>query len=466
MKLSLEKFLVFKHHLHMFFQLDDYPFETKIFYPTVDLNALLDQYPADQMQTIYATIAFFEGFKYCLVFPETYDVSAIAGDLPEAVTQAFSDWFPKAWSQHLYENERFDYKGPKIISSQAYKDRVQPCVINTKSDKVLACNGGGKDSFVMMEMLEKASFDYDSYQFGRTEYGKLCTQQHLMDINCTLLKPSQTHHVNVYDDFTDGIFCTTYFPDIKGDSATGNPCQVGTPEGIFETIPVCLAHSIRYVATGNEKSADEGSLYSQDLGHQVNHQWIKSLEAETCFKDLISENLVSDLEYFSLLKPIHDTRIYDFFAGRKDMLPFIHSCNIEKPWCKKCPKCAYVWSNFVAIFDYDSVFDVFHVNLLDDPDLTLSFRQLLGLENRNAFECVGEIHETRLAFKAMYEKGVSGHAMDIFVAEVLNQQDESYWHRIYEQYMAIDQDNHNIPHDLFDRIYGDKVAVSSIMKKA
>ena len=454
MELKINGFDVFKHHLHIVYQLGDYAFETKIVYPTVDLQKLAEDYPADQIETVYASIAFFEGFKYCLVFPETYDVSAIANSLPESAVKAFDKWFPYAWSQHIYENGRFDYKGPKITTSEPLKSQNTPCVIKQPKQKVLACNGGGKDSFVMMRMLEDAGYEYDSYQWARTEYGKLRAQHDLMDLNASPLNPSNTHRISVYDDFTDGVFSNLYWPEVGGESATGNPCQVGTPEGMFEAVPVCLAHNIPFIAVGNEKSADEGNLYSEDLGHQVNHQWIKSLDAETQFADFISGSLVSNVDYFSLLKPIQDTRIYQIFSASPEALPSIHSCNIEKPWCKKCPKCAYVWANLVAVFDYDSVYAVFQTNLLDDPDLTLSFRQLLGLEDQNAFECVGEIHETRLAFKTLYENGVKGKAMDIFEEEVLPILDAQYWRETEAKYTAVDAKNHNIPEEIFSKIYG------------
>ena len=76
-----------------------------------------------------------------------------------------------------------------------------------------------------------------------------------------------------------------------------------------------------------------------------------------------------------------------------------------------------------------------------------------GLEDHNAFECVGEIHETRLAFKKCYKKNVSGKAMDIFIAEVLEKTPSTYWQEIEEKYNLVDKNNHNIPKDLFLKLY-------------
>jgi len=237
---------------------------------------------------------------------------------------------------------------------------------------------GGEDSFVMMKLLEDAGVEYSALQWARTEYGKITHQHALMDLNYKYLTPKGIHRLSVYDDFTDGVFTSLYRPDIVGESALGNPCQVGTPEGAFESILICLAENISSIAFGNEKSADQGSLYSNDMELDINHQWMKSLEAEKSFADFIRSTLVSNINLFSILKPIHDTTIYRLFSRYPEMLPFVHSCNVEKPWCKKCAKCAYVWLNLMASFPVENVNDVFKTNLFDDPDLILSFRQLMG----------------------------------------------------------------------------------------
>ena len=453
MHLKINAFKVFQHHLHFDYSLDATPFETKIFYHSVDLFALNNEYGVEATYNIYAHIAFFEGLKYCLGFPETYDVTSLASHLSAESLDAFKDWFVPAWSQHLYENERFDYKGPELLCYGKLKEKAAPISLAIHKSHVLSANGGGKDSYVMMRSLEDLGTPYSAYQFARTEYGKLRSQHTLMDMNYQYLTPEKIHCVSVYDDFTDGIFANLYYPDVGGESAVGNPCQVGTPEAIFEALPICLAEKIPFIAFGNEKSADEGNVYSEKLGLAVNHQWIKSLDAEKKFASFIQANLVRNVNYFSLLKPIHDSVIYKLFSKHPEMLPYIHSCNIEKPWCKKCPKCAYVWLNFMAIFPFEAVDSVFKANLLEIEVLQPSFRQLLGLGEHNAFECVGEIHETRLAFKKCYEKGLRGQAMTMFKDELLDILPPSYWVETEKKYNQSDNVNHNIPADLFQKFY-------------
>lgn len=70
--------------------------------------------------------------------------------------------------------------------------------------------------------------------------------------------------------------------------------------------------------------------------------------------------------------------------------------------------------NLTSIFGYDAVFSVFRENLWDVPALHQSWLELLGLGDHNAFECVGEVDETRLAFEACRRAGYTGKAMDTF----------------------------------------------------
>ena len=55
-------------------------------------------------------------------------------------------------------------------------------------------------------------------------------------------------------------------------------------------------------------------------------------------------------------------------------------------------------------------------NLWDEPALQQYWLELLGLGEHNAFECVGEVDETRLAFYACSKQpDVGGKAMEVFL---------------------------------------------------
>jgi len=117
----------------------------------------------------------------------------------------------------------------------------------------------------------------------------------------------------------------------------------------------------------------------------------------------------------------------------------------------KCSKCAYVWLNFIARFPKTKVDAVFHTNLFNDPALLQYWRELMGLTEHNAWECVGEIHETRLAMKMCVEKGLEGKALDIFKENVLNKLDID-WDGLVAKYDRVYDTDHNIPPHIFKRI--------------
>ena len=101
--------------------------------------------------------------------------------------------------------------------------------------------------------------------------------------------------------------------------------------------------------------------------------------------------------------------------------------------------------------DYLAVDRVFGVNLFDDPDLLMIFRQMIGLEEHTPFECIGEIDESRLAMKQCLAKGLSGKALDMFEREVLS--DSSIdWEKLEEKYDKVYTQDHSIPNEIFQKI--------------
>jgi len=151
-------------------------------------------------------------------------------------------------------------------------------------------------------------------------------------------------------------------PDPKDEAILGHPCQTGWPELAIESLPFTLLHGYGGFALGNERSADSAQVAQSTLdgGRQVNHQWLKSFEACTALRLFLRGSVAESIEIFSALKPLHDYRIYRLVQRYPAVLPAIHSCNIVKPWCRRCPKCAYVWVNLCAIFGEEKLRPIFH----------------------------------------------------------------------------------------------------------
>ena len=81
-KLKVEKLDIFDKHIMMTHSLNDtHMFQTKVFYPNGELVELKKFYQENELRKLYCHIAFFEGFKFMMAFPHTYDITHIEDGL-------------------------------------------------------------------------------------------------------------------------------------------------------------------------------------------------------------------------------------------------------------------------------------------------------------------------------------------------------------------------------------------------
>ncbi|NES41688.1 hypothetical protein [Moorena sp. SIO2C4] len=445
--IKLDKLTIHEHHLEIIYSADKFNFSTKVFYHDVSFSLLASKYSQAVIHQIAAYIALFEGMKLSSLFPKYYDINLVAENLSQPVLELFAKIYQGVFGQHWYENNITDYPGPELIYSQGSLSNSKPTSIFGDNSTVLAGCGGGKDSIVAMKMLQEADVPFASMQYSHSVYGKADIQHNLISGVLEHVTPIKKHKISIYDDFIDYPFLQLYFPDNSGIIVPE------TPVSIFESLPLMLHEGYKYLALAHEKSANTGNLFWEKLGKEVNHQWGKGYEAEKELNEFIQENILSNFSYFGILQPIYDFRIFKNLAKYPEVLPKIHSCNIQKPWCKKCPKCAYVWLGLMAVFEPASVDAVFGSNLFDDDDLLPIFREMIGLAEHTPFECIGEIDESRLAMKKCLEKGLSGKALEIFKHEVLV--DSSIdWQQLEQKYDRVYDTEHAIPDWIFSKIRG------------
>lgn len=162
------------------------------------------------------------------------------------------------------------------------------------------------------------------------------------------------------------------------------------------------------VVMSNEQSANEGNLVRDGL--TINHQYSKSLEFEQDFNDLMTNNILQNFCYFSLLRPLSESGIAALFARTPKYFPTFKSCNRnfhlaegdrKYGWCCDCPKCRFVFLALAPFIGKAEMIRIFGRDLLDDPRQESGFRELLGLQGHKPFECVGEIGECRLLLKSL-----------------------------------------------------------------
>lgn len=382
--------------------------------------------------------------KFCSLFPQYYDISVIAEYLETAVLDLFVQIYQGVFGQHWYENNITDYQQPEIITSQEL-GKSQPTTILGDHQTILAGCGGGKDSILAMKMLEEVAIPFASMQYSHSVYGKADFQHHLISQVLECVKPTSKHQISIFDDFTEFPFLKLYFPENSGITAPE------TPVSIFESLILMLDQGYNYLCLAHEKSANTGNLFWDEIGKEVNHQWGKGLEAEQILDQFIQEHLLTNFKYFSILQPIYDYRIFKNFSKYPEFISKIHSYNVQKPWCKKCPKCAYVWLGLMAFSQQSIVNEVFKNNLFDDVELLPTFREMVGLGEHTPFECIGEIEESRLYMKRCVERGLTGKALDMFTEEILSDK-RINWQEIEKKYNSVCSTEHTIPDWIFEKI--------------
>ncbi len=402
-----------KHQLSITYFFNDYRFEVALWYDTVDFSVLESRYGRSYIDWLCFHIAAFEFNKLTSLRPDQVDF----GDYRHYCTKAFFTlWLKiqqKVWAQWRYENNAPNYQGPALAHLFASLENIPQKVSNQLgTTEVLAFCGGGKDSLVSARLLENLNIPYASFVYSNSIYGTAQKQHQLIDQLLSGLKPSKVHRQFVYDSFVD---CPIL--NIATDIPSSLLLAAETPSSIFASLPIVLTEGYHHIALGHERSANVGNLIWEKTGEDINHQWGKSYEAEQLLNSYIKQSLIDNFSYFSILQPIYDVVIFNLLKENTDLLPYAHSCNISKPWCKKCPKCAYVWLNYMAYLPVDLINQIFDgVNLLDIEENQLWFEQMLGLGAHTPFECIGQIEESRLALHLCKQKGVSGKAMRFYEA--------------------------------------------------
>jgi hypothetical protein len=164
--------------------------------------------------------------------------------------------------------------------------------------------------------------------------------------------------------------------------------------GFVSVLMAALAGS-KYVALSNESSANEPTVATGE-----NHQYSKSFEFESDFRNYVFNNLNEDLEYFSFLRPLSEYSIAKLFSQFKHHHKVFKSCNAGSKtdsWCCNCSKCLFTNIILSPFLGLTQRVQIFGKDLYEDPGLQKYFDELTGLADEKPFECVGTIDEVNLA---------------------------------------------------------------------
>jgi UDP-N-acetyl-alpha-D-muramoyl-L-alanyl-L-glutamate epimerase len=168
----------------------------------------------------------------------------------------------------------------------------------------------------------------------------------------------------------------------------------------FITVLTAVLSGNKYIALSNESSANEATI----PGTRINHQYSKSVEFESDFREYLAKYITPDIDYFSFLRPLNELQIASLFARFPAYLPVFKSCNAGSKtdtWCGKCSKCLFTYIILSPFLNPQNVEKIFGSNLLNDAELLPVFRELIGTSETKPFDCIGTIDDVNSAVAEM-----------------------------------------------------------------
>lgn len=176
--------------------------------------------------------------------------------------------------------------------------------------------------------------------------------------------------------------------------------------------------NIPNMALSNESSANESTIAGED----INHQYSKTIEFESDFRNYVKENISEIFNYYSLLRPLSELQIAALFSLESKYNRVFRSCNVGSKtdsWCGKCPKCLFTFIMMSPFLTISELEQIFGKNLFQDKELLEYFKELSGISENKPFECVGTVDEVNIALaytaQFVYKKDKIPYLLDYYL---------------------------------------------------
>ena len=391
--------------------LDDLRFHTTVWYEDLDLHELAREHGEQLVERLCVHVALFQLNTAASLRPDAIALGRYARYLTPELRDLWATVFRNVWAQWRWEHGLPDYHGPRFV------DPVQPSVraVATKpgATELLAFCGGGKDSLVALRLLERAGLPFATLGYSHSIYGPAEPQHALLERVASHVGRARAERQWIFDDVLDSPVAK-----LRPELGVHSLLAAETPASVFAALPLALARGYRGLVVAHEHSANTGNLVWDATGEEVNHQWGKGWQAEQLLDHYVGAHLLAGVRYFSVLQPISDEVIFELLARDAPLAALTHSCNLAKPWCKACAKCAYVWLQFAAHLPAEVVHATFGESLIERADNARWFDELFGLAEHSPFECVGSPPEARLALELARRRGVTGPRLEAYAARI------------------------------------------------
>ncbi len=313
------------------------------------------------------------------------------------------------WWKKLYFNGlgEFFYKNGITPDFDSFMEIIpdnteSPCFRTEKEHSgYFIAIGGGKDSVVSCEILRPFHDETSCYIINPRGATLACARVAGFDderifgvrrtIDTALLQRNADGYLNGHTPFSAVVAFSSYlFAYLKG---------------------------VKYIVLSNESSANEANVQ----GTTINHQYSKSTEFESDFRQYVTDYLDDSIQYFSLLRCWSEWQIAKKFVQYPQYFSVFQSCNLGSKtdiWCADCAKCLYVYIMLAAFLDDKTLIKIFGKDMLSCSKYSAMFDGLIYEDVDKPFECVGTKEEIRLA---LYTAGElrKGKEMPLLLAEYL-----------------------------------------------
>ncbi|HEY0010566.1 MAG TPA: hypothetical protein VGB97_01470 [Candidatus Paceibacterota bacterium] len=362
------------------------------------------QIPKEVLESTLQALLLMLGINYWCVF-STKDIRIEGFALTREQAQFWDALYLNGLAEFFYDMQ-MDFNG--LIAFPYDASTVAPTPARfERPNRALLLNGAGKDSILSAEMLKTAGTPFDFFAFAPTPAHKRIAK--LVGAKTVRVHRKRDRRLNTRMSWT-GV--SNAYPSVS----------------TFTFVATLLAELLGYnsIVFSNERSADFGNLTY--LGLPVNHQWCKSSAAEEMVNDYIRRFITPDIKTGSLLREFSELEIVRRFVQYPQYLRYVTSCNnyfwlprFEQflrsgYWCKRCPKCVFLFACFSAFLPKKEVVAMFGGDLYTRTRLLTLFKSILGIEGFKPLDCVGEPEEMILAMHLAAKRGEYANepAMQLF----------------------------------------------------
>lgn len=242
--------------------------------------------------------------------------------------------------------------------------------------------GGGKDSLVSLKLLDKYKNDNKCYILNPRE---------------SWIEGVRQSNYDISDVFSMKRAIDTKLIELNKQGYLNGHTPLSALLAMSSLLPAYLLRK-KNICVSNESSANESTVKNT----KINHQYSKSFEFETDFRNYCNSYISKDFNYYSLLRPLSEYQIAKYFSKLTNLHHVFHSCNLGSKidvWCNECPKCLFIFLLFSPFLTQDELSSIFGVNMLEDIKNIEEFEKLIGVTDVKSFECVGSRAEVNFAIK-------------------------------------------------------------------